>query len=204
MSVQPASERPVTAREPKAGVIILARHGKPAVDRTVRIDWREYEAWWANYDLSGLEDGQCPPEALVRQVAQADIIYASTLPRAIETARSVARGRPVTLDPMFVEAPLPPPLPGRFTPRHWGVFARTAWWLGHAPDCESRGAAEARALRAARRLATEAGHGQTVALFAHGWFNRMMRPVLKNAGWREVHDGGDAYWSFRRFEKDPS
>jgi hypothetical protein len=29
----------------------------------------------------------------------------------------------------------------------------------------------------------------------------MMRPVLRKQGWREVEDGGDAYWSFRRYEK---
>jgi hypothetical protein len=40
-----------------------------------------------------------------------------------------------------------------------------------------------------------------VVLCAHGWFNRMMRPVLKSQGWREVEDHGDRYWSYRRYEK---
>jgi hypothetical protein len=40
-----------------------------------------------------------------------------------------------------------------------------------------------------------------VLLCAHGWFNRMMRPVLRKQGWREIEDGGDAYWSYRRYEK---
>jgi hypothetical protein len=29
----------------------------------------------------------------------------------------------------------------------------------------------------------------------------MMRPILKRQGWREVEDGGDRYWSYRRYEK---
>ena len=39
-----------------------------------------------------------------------------------------------------------------------------------------------------------------VALFAHGWFNRMLRPELKRQGWTCVRDGGDGYWSWRRYE----
>ena len=29
----------------------------------------------------------------------------------------------------------------------------------------------------------------------------MMRPVLLRQGWRCVEDGGDNYWSYRRYEK---
>jgi hypothetical protein len=37
------------------------------------------------------------------------VIYASTLQRAIHTAQMVAGGREIITDPVFVEAPLPPP-----------------------------------------------------------------------------------------------
>jgi len=40
-----------------------------------------------------------------------------------------------------------------------------------------------------------------VALFAHGWFNRMLRPALQAQDWRCVVDGGDDYWSWRRYER---
>jgi dimethylsulfone monooxygenase len=59
--------------------------------------------------------------------------------------------------------------------------------------------AEARAALAAEQLVRAAQEG-SVALFAHGWFNRMLRPELKSRGWVCVRDGGDDYWSWRRYE----
>ena len=38
---------------------------------------------------------------------------------------------------------------------------------------------------------------------AHGWFNRMMRPHLREAGWQCIRDGGDTYWSYRQYEYRP-
>lgn len=186
------------------GQIVIARHGEPDANRYERMDWRGYERWWAAYDEAGLKPGQTAPEPLVAQAAQARTLFASTLPRAIETARAACPGREPTIDPTFVEAALPPPvMPGRFTARTWGVYARCSWWLGNARGQEPRSEAERRAERAADLLvqATAAG---PVALFAHGWFNRMLRPQLRRRGWTCVHDGGDWYWSWRRYElKNP-
>ncbi|MGE3302534.1 MAG: histidine phosphatase family protein [Hyphomonadaceae bacterium] len=193
------SSEPAAAVKP--GVIVLARHGKPVGDRRTRIDWRAYEDWWAEYDRSGLADGETAPEDLVAEARGADVIFASPLPRALATAEAVAGGRPVVQDPIFVEAALPPPpIWGKRTPRTWGVWARMAWWLGRAAGRETREAAELRAEAAAATLTARALRGDNVLLLGHGWFNRMIRPVLKRQGWRCVRDGGDDYWSFRRYE----
>jgi len=97
---------------------------------------------------------------------------------------------------------LPPPrLPGKRRPGYWGVLARMSWWLGRAHGAESRRQAELRAQAADATLTARAPSGERVILFAHGWFNRMMRPVLLNQGWRCVEDKGDAYWSYRRYVK---
>ncbi len=190
------------AAPPAPGALIIARHGQPLGDRTVKITWREYIEWWAAYDRDGLAPGQEPPADLLAAAREADVIYTSTLKRAIETAEAAARGRPVRRYPVFVEAPLPPPpIAGRRTPRAWGVWARCAWWLGRAAGGESRAQAERRAEAAVAVLTAHALAGETVLLAAHGWFNRMMRPVLARQGWVCVHDGGDRYWSFRRYEK---
>ena len=182
------------------GSITIARHGEPDADRTVRIDWRGYEAWWAAYDSAGLRPGQSAPEALVEQAAQAAHLFSSPLPRAHETAKAAAPERALIIDPVFVEAALPPPrIPGRFTPRTWGVYARCCWWLGMARGRETRAEAEARAERAAAIIA-EAAQTGPVVLFAHGWFNRMLRPALKRRGYACKRDGGDFYWSWRRYE----
>jgi broad specificity phosphatase PhoE len=184
------------------GSIVLARHGRPKGDRTVKITWREYVDWWRQYDIDGLAPDQAPPANLVAQAAAADTIFASSLARAIETARAAAPGRELIVDPVFVEAPLPPPpMPGRRTPRAWGVWARVAWWLGRAAGGESRQMAEVRAEAAVATVTARALRGENVLLCGHGWFNRMMRPVLLRQGWRCVEDHGDTYWSYRRYIK---
>lgn len=184
------------------GSIVIARHGQPHADRTVRIDRHGYREWWAGYDRARLHPDEAPPPDLLREAARADLFYASTLPRAIHTAEMVAGGRVIVTDPVFVEAPLPPPpLWGKRRPGHWGVWARMAWWLGRHEGQESRRAAEVRAEAAVATLTAQALRGQNVLLCAHGWFNRMMRPVLRRQGWRETENRGDAYWSYRRYEK---
>ena len=186
----------------RIGSICLARHGLPDVDRNQRLTAEEYVHWWADYDRADLKPGQVPPQALLDVAREADVVFASTLPRARATAAAVAGGKDVIVDPVFVEAPLPPPpLPCKFSARMWGVWARTAWWFGRADGGESREEAEVRAQAAAATLTARALRGENVLLCAHGWFNRMMRPVLKSQGWVCVHDGGDTYWSHRRYEK---
>lgn len=182
------------------GQIVIARHGEPAADRYERVTWRGYERWWDAYDEAGLRAGQSAPEALISETRQAQSIFASTLRRAIETAEACAGGREIALDSQFVEAPLPPPqMPGRFQARTWGAFARCSWWLGHARGRETRPQAERRADAAAQAL-IEAAQAGPVSLFAHGWFNRMLRPALARRGWVCVRDGGDTYWAWRRYE----
>lgn len=186
----------------RIGTIVIARHGQPHADRTVRIDHHGYREWWKNYDLAGLHPDERPPEKLLELAQASDVIFASTLQRAIHTAQMIASGREIVTDPVFLEAPLPPPpIWGKRRPAWWGVWARAAWWLGRHEDGETRWEAEIRAEAAVATLTGQALRGQNVLLCAHGWFNRMMRPVLKKQGWREVEDGGDAYWSYRRYEK---
>lgn len=182
------------------GPIVIARHGEPDADRRERMDWRGYERWWAGYDEAGLKPGQSPTESLIDAAGKANLLFASTLPRAIETAKAAAPGRELNINSVFVEAPLPPPqIPGRFTARTWGVWARCSWWLGHSRGRETRGQAERRADQAAQILVEAAEHGG-VALFAHGWFNRMLRPALARRRWVCKRDGGDWYWSWRAYE----
>jgi len=77
------------------------RHGKPALSRKVRLNWREYREWWKRYDLSGLADGQTVPKKLAAVMANADRVYASDLIRAVETATMAAGRAPDVVDKMF-------------------------------------------------------------------------------------------------------
>jgi broad specificity phosphatase PhoE len=188
---------------PARGWIMLARHGEPALSRKIRLDSAGYRDWWARYEEGGILDGQSPPAGLLEMARHADVIFASTRRRAIETAEAVVAGKHFVRDPMFIEAPLPPPpLPPviRLNPRTWGFIARVAWWFfGHHEGQETRAEAEVRAREVARRLMDAAATGQNVLVLAHGFFNTMVGRELRRSGWRCVDGRGYRYWSARRF-----
>lgn len=189
----------------RPGVITLARHGEPALSRKVSLNAPEYGAWWARYEEGGLKDGQVPPDGLVALARDADVIIASTRRRSIETARAVAGDRAFATDPLFIEAPLPPPpwpLWLRMSPKGLGFFARFWWWFfdNHGGQ-ETRKAAEARAAQAADLLIELADSGQDVLVLAHGFFNWMIGEALRKRGLTKLLDQGHRYWSIKRFRR---
>ena len=188
--------------EGRLAQLVLVRHGKPALSRKMRIDWRAYHSWWAAYGESGLAETEVPPSGLVELAKRADVIIASPLPRAWQTALALCNGREIIADERFVEAPLPsPPIPFlRLRPTLWGVLSRALWWLGYSGTGESRKHAKIRAVSAADRLIELARGRELVLLCAHGWFNRMIRKVLRQRQWQCIYDGGDSYWAHRHFE----
>lgn len=186
------------------GRIITARHGRPSLSRDVRISARDFGAWWAQYDESGLHPDETPPQSLIDLAANSATVMSSTLPRAIETARHATRGsRDVPADPMFVEAPLPPPpIPFlKLSPTTWGVVSRTFWFLGFAPaGVENHLDAWRRVDEIVGRLIVLAEKGD-VLLCAHGYLNWMIDRRLRNKGWRRAgREGGNHYWSWRVYE----
>lgn len=197
------TQRPETAT--RAGRIIVVRHGKPALNREAgpRLHWRDYSEWWAKYEAGSLEAGQVAPADLKKHAAGDPIFFSSMRPRSMETAKLIAGARDVQHDAVFNEAPLPPPRwdSRRYLPKTWNKLARLAWMMGHHGGEEPLAETHRRAARAADVLAQAASGGRDVVLAAHGWFNRMLRPHLKRRGWRCIRDGGDAYWSYRIYEK---
>lgn len=188
------------------GRIITARHGRPDVDRTVRISAREYGDWWANYDLAGLAPEESPPEALVKLAENCDIVLSSSLPRAIETAQKIVKSsRDVPQDPVFVEAPLPaPPVPFlKLNPTRWGQISRTFWFLGYAPKgMEGHIHSWKRVKKVADQLISHAATGGDVLLCAHGYLNWMIDEHIRRRGWVRVdHQGRNHYWSWRVYEQ---
>lgn len=189
----------------RPGVITLARHGEPALSRKVRLNAPEYGEWWARYEVGGLKDGQTPPDQLIVIALEVDTIIASTRRRAIETAQAVTRGRAFATDPLFIEAPLPPPpwpLWLKMSPKRLGFFARFWWWFfnNHGGQ-ETRAEAEVRAGKAADLLVELSDQGQNVLVVAHGFFNWMIADALKQRGLTKLVDEGHAYWSIKRFRR---
>lgn len=189
----------------RPGAVILARHGEPDLSRKILLNAEGYRLWWGAYEGKGLRQGQTPPDGLKAIASRAGAVIASTRPRSMETAMAVCCGRAFAQDPMFIEAPLPPPpFPGwvRMSPRLWGFISRFWWWFfDHHAGQESRAQAEARAAQAARRVADLASDGQDVLVVAHGFFNTMVGEALKREGWRCTEDQGFRYWRARRFER---
>jgi len=187
-----------------SGRIITARHGRPNLSRDVRISAADYGDWWARYDASGLHPDERPPQSLVDLAAKATTVLSSTLPRAIETARQATRdAREVPADPVFVEAPLPPPpVPFlKLSPGQWGVISRFFWVFGYAPGgIETHREAWARVDQAIDRLTVQAATGD-VLLCAHGYFNWMLDKRLRALGWRRAgREGSNHFWSWRIYE----
>jgi broad specificity phosphatase PhoE len=189
----------------RPGWLLLARHGEPALSRQIRLDARGYRDWWAQYEEGGIREGQVPPSGLLEMARQADVIFASTRRRAIETAEAVVQGKHFVRDPVFIEAPLPPPPLPRFvrlSPRVWGFVSRVVWWFfGHNEGQETRRQAEARAREVAVRLVAEAEAGRNVLVLAHGFFNTMVGRELKKLGWRVADGRGYRYWSAHLYRR---
>ena len=213
MSVQVISDQgpaktvpvpPPAAAASRQGVIVLARHGEPGLSRKVTMNADGYVDWWARYEEVGLKPGQTAPEALKLFAEGASVILCSTRPRSIETARAVAGGRIIQVDPGLIEAPLPPPNWPKWlklSPPFWGVAARVHWWfLNQHHGEESRRQAQFRADAAADRLIALAAQGD-VLVVAHGFFNTMIGLSLQRDGWKLKANEGYKYWSMRRFER---
>ncbi len=185
-------------------IIILARHGEPALSRKEKLNWRGYKYWWRMYDEGGLVVGQDAPQIIKDLARQADIVVASPLKRAVETATLAKGGPPDFLENLLVEAPLPPPNFGylRLGPRTWGVVARISWMMGFSGEGETQKQAKLRAQDAAEVLSNHAKDGKMVFAAGHGWFNRMIRPGLLVRGFKCVEDHGDLHWSYRRYERE--
>ena len=201
---QPTPAEVASSNPAKPGVIVLARHGEPALSRKIRLNAEGYRRWWAAYEEGGILSGQTPPAELMELARRADVVFASERRRAVETAEAVVNGKTFVRDPLFIEAPLPPPrIPGfiRLNPRVWGVISRFAWWISHRHGQETRRDAQERAREAARRLIQAAEQGKHVLVLAHGFFNGMVGVELNRQGWRCVEDKGFRYWATRRFER---
>lgn len=194
-----------TANAARSGAVILARHGEPDLSRKILLNAEGYRRWWGVYETKGLLAGQSAPDDLKAVAGRAGAIIASTRPRSRETALAVCGGKAFAQDPLFVEAPLPPPpFPAwlRMSPRLWGFISRFWWWFfNHHGQEESRAQAEARADQAAGIVADLAREGEDVLVVAHGFFNTMIGEALKRQGWRCTQDQGFRYWRARRFER---
>jgi hypothetical protein len=60
-------------------MIVIARHGRPALDRHIWINSEQYVSWWAAYDAGGLAADQRAPNGLIEALRACKLIVSSSL-----------------------------------------------------------------------------------------------------------------------------
>ena len=154
------------------------------------------------YDAAGIVDHEDPPPDLIRVAADAAIIAASDLPRAVASARRIAPTREPDVTPLLREIRLEPP---RWLPRLpiqvWDVLSHAQWSYRLA-----RGTPHdfvRRANDAAEWLAQRAADPATVVAVTHGGFRRIVANRLEARGW-SAGPGRRSYenWSVWSYSRD--
>jgi broad specificity phosphatase PhoE len=145
------------------------------------------------YDAMGIRDDSHPPAALIDAAREARIVAASTLERAIASARRLAPHIEPETTPLLREL--------RFDIPRWGprlpvnVWDRLHYWIWTARMARDFENDETeRAFAAADWLEERAASGLVVAV-THGMFRRLLRRELVRRGWSGRELGGFQNWS---------
>jgi len=150
----------------------LIRHGEPAEESRQRC--------YGSLDV-GLSPAGCQQMARVAGALASEplaAIYTSPRTRAVESARAIANGRPITVIPEFREIDF-----GDFEGLTYDEIALRypvlyRQWMEHPteiqfPNGDSFAAMKSRVLEAFSRIRS-AHEGQTVAIVSHGGVNRIL------------------------------
>jgi broad specificity phosphatase PhoE len=186
--------------------IILIRHGRPDIPvspRTCQAGFRDYIG---QYEAAGLNPQDTPPEELQDLVGELAVVFTSEKRRAQESAKALAPGAELIIDPLFAEAPLAgPPLPLlRMRVTKWAVVARVLWYAGYHPGIENYRKAKHRASEAADVLVRRAASEGSAALVAHGYFNFLIGRELYRRGFRRSGSHRARFWNVVAYERKPS
>lgn len=173
--------------------IILMRHGKPGGLSSQRLSALAMAQWVASYDRALIED--MPPQRCIDLVAQADIIVASPLPRALASLEKLGVSASF-IDPLFREVALPalPLVTPALPPALWLTLLRLLWLGGYSGSVESFRDARQRAVKAASQLISLSEQG-TVLLAGHGMMNKLIARELRRQGWQAEKHASSRYWS---------
>jgi len=177
--------------------IVLARHGKPKLDRWAWVTPRQLADRIQVYNSADVLTAQAPPQTL-KKAAKCGAVASSTLRRCVQSAQRVAPCRTIVAEQLFCEAGLPhsewrfPPLPLPV----WFLIFRVAWSWGYSSNAEPLSAASARARTAAARLTELAQQHQSVFLVGHGIMTMLIARQLLLLGWRGPKRPANGYWRY--------
>ena len=174
------------------------RHGKPDIDRHLRLNAAEFGAWLDRYNAVGIDSGCQPPPSAIAQAKQCAYTVCSNHLRSLESARALGIVHLGLSDSTFREMDMPHaswPFP-KLPVVAWSVFFRLAWVFGYSAGGESYRAAKARARACAEHLAALAAAHDSVIFVGHGLLNRFIAKHLKTMGWSCIGPASEKYWEF--------
>ncbi len=177
--------------------IALIRHGQPAIDPAPRTGHPGFRDYIDAYEAAGLDPASVPPAELRDLVRELEAVFTSGRKRADESARVLAPGAALIVNPLFAEAPLAaPPIPLlRMKVTKWAVVSRILWYAGFNPRIENYRGARRRAREAAGILIARAEKDGQAALVAHGYFNYLIGGMLRRRGFTQAGSHKARYWN---------
>lgn len=183
--------------------LILVRHGRSAHVHDGRwMDRAGIVRYLEAYDAAGIDDAG-PPDALIREAADAHHLIASELPRAIASAAMLAPGRTPVTTPLLREMPLAvPALPLRLPLTGWAMAIHLRWMGAIATGRPAAPHQLQRATEAVAWLDTRIADGENALAVTHGAFRWLLARTLATRGWRPI-PGPRRYhhWSAWAFER---
>jgi hypothetical protein len=184
-----------------AARIHLVRHGVSA---------HVHDGSWVNadrarrfmefYDAAGIRDEPAPAEA-IEAAANADVLAASTLPRAVESIRRLAPDRQAELTPLLMEIDFESPrwFPVRLPINTWDAIDHAVH--GYRIRMRRPTPQLSRAREATEWLVSRVPKDSTLLAVTHAGFRRFLWAALVDRGWtpefRRKHYHNWSVWSFR-------
>ncbi|HUQ81742.1 MAG TPA: histidine phosphatase family protein [Gemmatimonadaceae bacterium] len=183
--------------------ILLVRHGHSSHNGPAGwMDAADVLRWRDAYDAAGILDDSHPSPSLVAEVAAADRLIASDLPRAIASAERLAPGKAVSILPLVREMYLDLPrwLVARWPLKVWEIAIYLHWTIQELRQGIATPEEIQRAVHAVAALEESSRDAATIAVVTHGAFRRLLALRLMEQGWSPgERTGGFSNWSVWRY-----
>lgn len=177
--------------------IILARHGRPVLDRRTRIPGHGLAAWLRSESDAPLDPASRPSPELEQLARHAGSVIASPLRRSVDSALLLAPAVEPTIEEDVREAALPSAFDSSFRlpPMLWAGVARCGWFCGWSAGVESLTAVRQRAVRAVQLL-QKLSERHDVLVVGHGLMNAFLGEQLRARGWSGPLVPSRSHWAF--------
>ncbi len=182
--------------------IILIRHAKVLINKEQKLYASQMNEWVQEYNTSSI-DITLPSKKTIEYIKDADIVYASNLPRTTDSLKIVGI-IPDEKNSLFDELSLPK-TDGNFLklkPNSWLILLRVMMllYIGRNNDIFLKD--KRRSVQATRYLIDATKKHDSVVLMGHGGINFLIGKLLKKEGWEIIERyKGNSNWGYRVYEQ---